>query len=268
MSIVASSPYLVAPGRSLLVVAHPGHELRLFGWMRAARPEVLVLTDGSGSIAQPRVSSSHQVLALAAATAGPLFGRYSDQEVYRALLAADHGYFAAIEAAIAARLGSGAFDAVVADPYEGYNPSHDLCSLLVNVARERVRRESGRRIAGYEYALTAPLPGATAPEGVVSLSLAGSALDDKIAAARNYPELQWEIDQALAREGMQAFAREELRPLDGPGLCLVPARLPPHYELHGERKRAEGVYADVIRYREHFVPVMEALVAGLPVAQR
>jgi hypothetical protein len=45
--------------RALLVVAHPGHELRLFGWLSYARADVLVLTDGSGRSARPRINGTY-----------------------------------------------------------------------------------------------------------------------------------------------------------------------------------------------------------------
>ena len=41
----ASTPEAV--GRTALFVAHPGHELRIYGWLERARPQVHVLTDGS-----------------------------------------------------------------------------------------------------------------------------------------------------------------------------------------------------------------------------
>lgn len=254
------------PPRSLLVVAHPGHELRLYGWMTQNRPDVIVLTDGGGSIGQPRVASSRRLLDAVGATACSPFGAHSDQQFYAALLNADHGFFAHLETALADTL-RGGYDVVVADPFEGYNPTHDLCRLLVNVALERLRCEGRPRAANYEYALTAPLPTPTPPGddlADVVVKLDGSALTAKIAAARGYPELQWEVDRALEREGMDAFAHEVLRPLCTTQLQLSPPTLPPHYEIYGEKKRADGVYAEVIRYEQHFVPVARQLVAALP----
>jgi len=251
--------------RSLLVVAHPGHELRLYGWMTQNRPDVIVLTDGGGSVGQPRVASSRQLINAVGATACSLFGANSDQQFYAALLNADYGFFSSLETAIADTLRGETYDVVVADPFEGYNPTHDLCRLLVNVALERLRRERRTHIANYEYALTAPLP--TSPVGAppdVVLKLDGSALATKIAAARGYPELQWEVDRAVEREGMGAFAHEVLRPLGATQLQLCPPTLPPHYEIYGEKKRADGVYAEVIRYEQHFVPVARHLVTTLP----
>src|SRR5437879_291791 len=45
-----------------LVICHPGHELKLFGWMTRARPVVHVLTDGSGSSKRSRLKSTERVL--------------------------------------------------------------------------------------------------------------------------------------------------------------------------------------------------------------
>jgi hypothetical protein len=95
--------------RTLLVVAHPGHELRLFGWMCEARPELVVLTDGSGSIGQPRVESSHRVLDASGAVETGLFGLHSDQDYYTALLNGDNAFFLRMETALMTVLRVGSY---------------------------------------------------------------------------------------------------------------------------------------------------------------
>jgi hypothetical protein len=50
-----------------LVVAHPGHELRVHHWLELTRPFVIVLTDGSGHSGQSRLASTTRVLAAAGA---------------------------------------------------------------------------------------------------------------------------------------------------------------------------------------------------------
>ncbi|MSQ47696.1 MAG: hypothetical protein EXR78_04785 [Deltaproteobacteria bacterium] len=45
-----------------LVIAHPGHELRLHGWLQHARPWVSVLTDGSGHADHSRLDSTTTLL--------------------------------------------------------------------------------------------------------------------------------------------------------------------------------------------------------------
>src|SRR5438105_9826273 len=75
--------------RALLVVAHPGHELRLFGWLCSARPDVLVLTDGSGHSGRSRIEATRNVLLMTGARAGAVFGEFTDRQLYAALLQAD-----------------------------------------------------------------------------------------------------------------------------------------------------------------------------------
>ncbi|HEX8245140.1 MAG TPA: hypothetical protein VF541_16635, partial [Longimicrobium sp.] len=58
-----SAPATLPAGTPALVVAHPGHELRVYGWMERARPLVFVLTDGSGSGSEGRLESTTGVLA-------------------------------------------------------------------------------------------------------------------------------------------------------------------------------------------------------------
>ena len=70
-----------------LVVAHPGHELRVHGWLEKARPQVFVLTDGSGPTGSSRLRSTTRVLDRAGATAGCIYGRLADRVFYQALLA-------------------------------------------------------------------------------------------------------------------------------------------------------------------------------------
>ena len=47
---------------SALVVAHPGHELRVFHWMERTRPLYCCLTEGSGGAASSRMRSTDIVL--------------------------------------------------------------------------------------------------------------------------------------------------------------------------------------------------------------
>ncbi len=88
-SIAMNQSIDVFPGRAALVVAHPGHELRVHHWMERARPVVFVLTDGSGSAHSSRLASTTAVLEQAGARPGSIYGRLSDRDLYRALL--DHG---------------------------------------------------------------------------------------------------------------------------------------------------------------------------------
>ena len=128
--------------RAALIIAHPGHELRIYHWLERARPLVLVLTDGSGHTNHSRLGSTTAVLEKAGAVAGSIYGRVSDQELYRAILSRDADFFIALVEEIAQILRRESTEYVVGDAVEGANPGHDVCRLLLNAA---LSLESNRR---------------------------------------------------------------------------------------------------------------------------
>src|SRR5262245_36394298 len=98
------SPYRSRPGQDTpmtsshvaLVIAHPGHELRVHGWLEQVRPRVFILTDGSGSSGQPRLRSTRRILKQAGAVRGEVFGRFTDRDLYEALRHGDREPFTAV----------------------------------------------------------------------------------------------------------------------------------------------------------------------------
>src|ERR1700733_3513174 len=76
-----------------LVVGHPGHELKMFGWIAEHRPQVHVITDGSGRQGVSRLPSTAKLLSAMDAKPGEIFGAVSDAGVYRALLETNIQFF-------------------------------------------------------------------------------------------------------------------------------------------------------------------------------
>src|SRR5437868_7875625 len=72
--------------RAALVIAHPGHELCLYGWLKLVRPLVFVLTDGSGHTGNSRIERTTSILKELGAETGSFYGRFSDVVIYEALL--------------------------------------------------------------------------------------------------------------------------------------------------------------------------------------
>src|SRR5688572_13191565 len=156
--------------RSLLVVAHPGHELRLHGWLEQARPEVWVLTDGSGRGAVSRVPSTRRVLAAARATLGPVFGPWSDREAYRILLEGDVDAVGAVVDELAEALRNPEVARVAGDAFEGFNPIHDLCRLVIDLAVVVAAEARGRALPSFEFPLEAA-PGSQVRPGTLRVQL-------------------------------------------------------------------------------------------------
>src|SRR5438067_5688557 len=93
------------------------------------------------------------VIQAAGATAGPLFGRFSDRELYGAIISRNADLFIELAGEIADILHREAADYVVGDAVEGFNPCHDLCRLLINTAVTRIENKSGRRLHNFEFLL-------------------------------------------------------------------------------------------------------------------
>jgi hypothetical protein len=258
-----------------LVVAHPGHELRVHRWLELAKPTVYVLTDGSGHTGHSRMPSTSKVLADAGAAPGALYGCCSDAELYAVMLAPDRTRLQRLVQALADALVQTDADYVVADALEGFNPSHDLCRFLVNASVAVARKATGRALPNFDFLLDGSPTACPADlrDAALTLELTDEELERKLAAAKGYPELRGETESALARFGAAAFRTECLRP-------VVDARQgldgmeqePPYYERYGEQQVAAGHYDRVIRYRTHLQPLMHGLwedvgLNGHPVAR-
>jgi len=223
-------------------------------WLELAKPLVFVLTDGSGSDGNAsRVHSTETVLGAAGAKAGGILGRFTDETLYRAIMDGDADLFAPIVEEIANALIEQKIEAVVADACEFYNPAHDLCRAIANLAVQR----TGANIATYEYAVVGT-PDAEGHANETVIRLDDDALQRKIDAAHNYPELRKDVDIALRLDRLDAFRVEVLRRLDAEAPLPVPEGRA-FYERAGEEHVAAGRYETVLRHDEHFAPLVAAL---------
>jgi hypothetical protein len=249
--------------RAALVIAHPGHELRIHHWLERAKPRVFVLTDGSGHTDRSRLSQTAALLEAVGALPGPIFGRLTDRQLYQAILASDADTLAALSRELASALDEADIDYVVGDAVEGVNPGHDVCRLIINAAVMRLEGITGRRPGNFEFAVEGP-PAACAPEErdhAIVVTLDEDAYRRKLAAARAYTEIAVDMARLTNNHDVNAFRVE----------CLVPVRYgldigdrfkhPAIYEAYGEKQVAAGFYAQTIRFRDHLAPVAARLAA-------
>lgn len=249
------------PSKAALIIAHPGHELRVHGWLEQARPEVFVLTDGSGHQGVPRLASTAEVLRRAGARPGAVFGRFTDRAIYRIILERELDALSATVRELAGALAAGGVETVVCDAAEGFNPGHDLCRMLAGAAITLARRELAHPVVCRDFLLDGR-PDGGAEElaaGALRLVLDDEALGRKLDAARSYPEMRYEVERNLAEHGEAAFRTECLRAADPEAEAERLVDDPPYYETYGERQVAAGHYDRVLRFREHFLPVAGAL---------
>lgn len=264
---------------SALIVAHPGHEVRLHGWLERARPQVFILTDGSGHAGQPRLSATTDYLASLGLKPGSIYGRYTDRAVYQRVLDQDFNFFIGLADELAEALSAARVRIVAGDAAEGYNSIHDVCRLVIDASVELLNRNGGQA-ESFDYPVINK-PDDCAPELVSQslwLQLDEETFARKLSSARTYyPELLEEFQTALGN-GAGGPMREYFDLTgkgDGAGIdafrveCLrrrVAAKAPangleakPFYEVHGEKQVAAGRYDHVIRYREHIAPIAERL---------
>jgi hypothetical protein len=243
-----------------LVISHPGHELLVHGWLEVTLPLVFVLTDGSGRSNQSRLASTKKVLDQAGAKCGSIYGRLTDAAAYAAILNHDFDLFVGLAKELSEAFVAERIDQVAGDAFEGYNPMHDVCRLVINTAVTVALRARKHRVANFEFSLIGkPGPGLDQLDRNELLrQLDDAAFSRKLAAAKGYVQLEGEVLAALDRTSADAFRVEYLFPVvSRAGDYHFDA--PPFYEQYGERQVAAGYYDRVLRYNEHIAPLAEAL---------
>jgi len=237
-------------GPPFLIVAHPGHELRLFHWMERTRPDVFVLTDGSGGEGVSRLGFSRDCLARTQARPGAVFGPFPDRHWYAAIQRADAAPFVEATRIIAGAAAACRPAIVVADPVEGYNPMHDLCAAVADAVTQALIRDGGD-----PQRLTFPLT-ESAPRGLETrIDLDGDAVGRKRDALLAYQPLLGEISALMAADA-SALGTEALAPAQS----HWPEHWSPHYEEVGRQRVASGRYEAVITYDHHVGPIARAIL--------
>jgi AcrR family transcriptional regulator len=269
--------------RAALVVAHPGHEMCVYGWLETARPQVFILTDGSGRSGTSRLDSTTKILAEIGAQPGSIYGHFPDSTFYKAILDGDFRFFEQLVTELAEAMVEAEFDYVVGDGMEGYSPVHDVCRIVIDAAVQLAGHLGGGSIVNREFLLFARYNAQSeTPADAIVLTLDDAALARKLAVARAYPELRSEVDSMLDKTvldglkqfpellahfshivtdnmGNEAYRVEGLRLASRPDWANGTTGEVPFYEHYGERLVESGVYDRSIRHRDHILPLTEAI---------
>jgi hypothetical protein len=220
-----------------------------------------VLTDGSGRKGPSRLSSTERVLRDVGAETGAVFGRFTDVELYRALLDGRVEPFLRVADELADAFVGRRVWCVTSDAREDYNPAHDLCHVVTAAALLLARRRGAGAIRHLDVSLVDRPDDCpeSARKGALTVQLDDREFERKRDAAARYPELAHEVDLAVGWVGSTPFRTECLRPVQDVPLDRPPAHTPPYYETYGEMLVAAGEYDRVLRYREHFAPAAAAI---------
>lgn len=251
-------------GKAALVVAHPGHELVVYSWLVAIRPQVFVLTDGSGGRSVPRLHSTRRILNDAKCSSGEIFGLFSDRDLYEELLAGKTSTFCVLAERLAIALVQQDFRYVVGDAYEGFNPAHDVCRLIIDTAVHLARVKHKHEMVNFSFSLIGKH--VRAPGRSVMLELADQFYETKKRTAFSYTELLPEVFSAVEKLGEEEFRYEVLTATEsGRILSAIEFESKPYYELYGQQQVEAGRYQTVLRYEDHMLPIRRALESLLEI---
>ena len=155
-------------------------------------------------------------------------------------------------------------DAVAGDAVEGFNPSHDVCRFVIDGAVALASRRTGRPIDNRDFVLEARPD--TCPEAsrdaATWIRLDDAALDCKIDAALHAPSCGPRCTARWSASAAAPSPLECLRPVTAALAADVDSELP-FYERYGEQRVREGRYAEIIRHRQHVLPVRAAIEAAI-----
>ena len=216
--------------RTALVIGHPGHELMVHGWLETTQPRVFVFTDGSGRSNRSRLGSTTTVLNQAGAKSSEIYGRFTDAAAYEAILNHDFDLFLGLARELCEAFAAERIDYVAGDAFEGYNPVHDVCRLVINTSVTLAQRLRGHRVGNLEFSLLSEPTERHEPThaGGICRFLDDAEFAKKMAAAKGYAELADEV-AALEQASTAALRVECLRPV-GPGSGGHTCDQPPFYE--------------------------------------
>ena len=228
--------------RQLLILAHPGHELRAFGWMMRNR-RVWILTDGSGRSSETsHQKTTRRLLHEHGASTGGWFGSLSDLAFYDLVRRGDPAPLVDATRQLASRIASSRAETVVGDALEGAIMAHDVCRHLINAAVELASKETGTAIVNLDVILEgAPRLRADSARRVERIELSDAEFAGKRAAAQAYDDVRVFVEEAIRRFGESAFRHEVFCEVDPrAGLEAMPEE-PPIYRQHGESLVERGI---------------------------
>ena len=240
-----------------LLIGHPGHELRVFHFIEKYRPRVYVITDGSGADRTSRIDTTKQILESCGATLSPVMGYFTDREMYRIMLENDTGRLFELVDLILADLEEHHIEALAGDAIEGYNPTHDICRYIINSLADILEARSGKPVPNHEFLLDS-LPTAEEAAACDIITLDEDAYLRKYKAAETYTELAGEFQRAVNKYGTAPFRKEYLKPVSKPYVFTTWDQIP-YYEQYAAQRKAQGVYNEVISFRQHVMPLIARL---------
>lgn len=239
--------------QNILILAHPGHELRIHHWLELNKPRVYFLTDGSGGREVSRTHCSRTIVEATGSTCGAVFGEIADKTWYSAFRDQNISFFRSVLDRIERDIPHARTIRIVADAVDGYNPVHDLASAM-GLALQKKLTQRGVKA---RLAFSAAVPSARG-DLVEEISLDEAARARKLQAVKEYTPLAEEVQRILEQDAT-ALDREYIidQNTDWRGFAT------PTWESIGRERVLAGTYESCLTVEEHFQPVVQSLLHDL-----
>lgn len=168
-------------GNYALCIAHPGHELRLHGFLEKASPFVFIFTDGSDrsqkdlmidsirvvdkcmklgkklSLAFLKSDASKKVFKISDHSAEEGKQHLKDVDVYKEIVNQNPSLFQFfIVDTMVKNLIKYKIDYLICDASEGTNVCHEMMNIMSDLAIKLVKKQTGREIEKYDFAIDKP----------------------------------------------------------------------------------------------------------------
>jgi len=251
---------------SVLIIAHPGHELLCYGWLEAAKPKVYCLTSGGGSSKIGRKQRSIDLIEATGSSISASFGQWSDWEIFDFVLSLDIEPLAEWIRLIQSDISQAATQVMmIGDMLEGYSPVHDLCRHAINCIAELSSIPTQDNLSLQLNGKPSPHPFPGFPVGFCH-SCDMLATRRKVEAATHYYDLKEEVEVRIRHTPAHFFSNEFFyQTSDLPYLAYSSTR-PPYYETYGRMRVAEGKYNQAIGFEANIRPMIAKLrnALGLP----
>lgn len=246
--------------KTALIIGHPGHELRAYAFIKKYRPDVFILTDGSGSNNTSRINQSIKLLDSLGAKFQDSIKIFTDIELYNIVLEQDLSEIFLYKNSLKDMIIKNKYDLIVGDALEGFNPTHDICRYLINgILSDLSVNHSLTTILNYDFVLDSAPNNVSFDDNIggLSLKLSDEEFKMKIDAAMSYPELKYEVDFAIEKYGKEVFLWESFGKVSDLNQISNWSGTKPYYEEFGKKRVSEGSYSTIITFEKHIRPIAE-----------
>lgn len=246
--------------KSALIIGHPGHELRAFKFIIDFKPDVFIITDGSGSSNVSRINNSIKIIESLGARYIKLFEPIPDKKIYNYIREGNISEIYNVKKVLFEQILNLKYDLIIGDSLEGFNPTHDLCRYIINSVIKDCQNKTKRDILNYSFDLDKPPNQINSNDSSILLELNDLELEQKVKAAINYPELKFEVEKVLKLYGKEAFKYEYYSKVSDLDNLKNWDNIYPQYEIYGNERVKNGLYTEVIEFEKHIKPIAHSLL--------